>query len=60
MSIRILVLIGIVLIWSAEIGRAEDWPQFRGPGGTGIVTGKVLPPDRWSTTENLGWKVAIP
>jgi outer membrane protein assembly factor BamB len=37
---------------------AEDWPQFRGPGGQGH-TGAVLPRE-WSATKNVRWKAAIP
>jgi outer membrane protein assembly factor BamB len=38
---------------------AADWPQFRGPGGTGISEEKGLPV-KWSDTENLRWKVELP
>ena len=37
---------------------AGQWPQFRGPGSTGVGTGENLP-DTWSTTQNVRWKVAI-
>lgn len=37
----------------------EDWPAFRGPTGQGISTEKGLP-TRWSGTENIAWKTAIP
>ena len=37
---------------------AADWPQFRGPGGTGTVEAKV--PDTWSDSENLLWKIPLP
>lgn len=41
------------------------WPQFRGPSGDGLVTdpGSTEPlglPIRWSETENVAWKTAIP
>lgn len=39
---------------------AADWPQFRGPGGTGVVTGKVIPPDTWAAKENVAWKYEVP
>ncbi len=39
---------------------SADWPQFRGPGGTGVVTGKVLPPDTWGAKENVAWKYEVP
>ncbi len=38
---------------------AENWPQFRGPRGDGISR-ETNVPVRWSTTENVQWKTAIP
>jgi outer membrane protein assembly factor BamB len=38
---------------------AEDWPQWRGPTLNGISTEKNLPV-RWSTTENIAWKLEMP
>ena len=37
---------------------AADWPQWRGPRGTGASDEKNLPV-RWSASENVAWKVAI-
>jgi hypothetical protein len=37
----------------------ENWPQFRGPRGDGTSTEKN-PPMRWSATENVAWKTALP
>ena len=37
---------------------AADWPQWRGPRGTGATDEKNLPV-RWSATENVAWKAAI-
>jgi outer membrane protein assembly factor BamB len=39
--------------------RAEDWPEFRGPTGQGLYTGKPLPL-KWGSDTNVVWKVAIP
>lgn len=39
--------------------RGEDWPSFRGPTGQGISSEKGLP-TRWSATENIVWKTALP
>ena len=36
-----------------------DWPQFRGPTGQGHAQASDLPL-RWSDTEHITWKVAIP
>ena len=35
------------------------WPHWRGPSMQGIVHGKGYP-DKWSDTENVLWKVAVP
>ena len=37
---------------------AEDWPQWRGPAGTGVSTEQSLP-ERWSDTENVAWKAKL-
>jgi outer membrane protein assembly factor BamB len=61
--IRILVgLPSLSLILAAVAGLANaqtNWPQFRGPGARGVAAGEALP-DRWSATENVAWKTAIP
>lgn len=38
---------------------AENWPEFRGPTGQGISTASGVP-TRWSATENIAWKQAVP
>ncbi len=38
---------------------AGQWPQFRGPGSTGVAESANLP-DTWSTTQNVKWKTTIP
>ena len=35
------------------------WSRWRGPSGQGLVKGAGYP-DRWSETENVLWKVAVP
>ena len=37
---------------------AEDWPQFRGPNGTGVSSSKNLPPE-FSAEKNIAWKAKI-
>jgi outer membrane protein assembly factor BamB len=37
---------------------ADDWPQWRGPHQDGVASGGV--PTKWSATENIAWKSAIP
>src|SRR5712691_1012468 len=38
---------------------ATNWPQFRGPGALGVADNSDLP-DRWSTNENVAWKIEVP
>jgi outer membrane protein assembly factor BamB len=37
----------------------HDWPQWRGPLGTGVAP-TAQPPIQWSETENIRWKIALP
>src|SRR5262245_22689094 len=38
---------------------ADNWPAWRGAGGSGICRETNLPL-RWSTNENVHWRVALP
>ena len=42
----------------AAAGSAANWPQWRGPDGSGISTEKNLPTE-WSPTKNIKWKTPI-
>lgn len=37
---------------------ASDWPQWRGPDGTGMAVGDA--PSEWAADKNVKWKVEIP
>lgn len=39
--------------------RDRQWPQWRGPLGTGVAP-HADPPVEWSESKNIRWKVAIP
>lgn len=39
--------------------RAEDWPQWRGPQGSGISSEKSLPKS-WDATKNVAWRRELP
>ena len=56
---RISLAVCLVLLLSVVSVHAEDWPQWRGPRGDGTSTETNLPL-KWSTTENVAWKVALP
>jgi outer membrane protein assembly factor BamB len=49
----------LVLILCCVTARADNWPAWRGPGGQGHCAETNLPL-KWSTTENVKWKVAMP
>lgn len=51
-------LILLVLLTGLTIPANAQWPQFRGPEGTGIAAGRT-PPLTWSEEKNVRWKTAI-
>ena len=55
---RVIVLVTVLATAVATLG-AENWPQWRGPSLNGISAEKNLPV-RWSQTENVVWKLALP
>ena len=54
-----LVIILVLLIASPVVPSAENWPQWRGPSLNGLSGEKNLPV-KWSATENITWKLALP
>jgi outer membrane protein assembly factor BamB len=51
--------LGICILYVPAFSNAAEWPQFRGPGSTGVSTGTQLP-DEWSKDKNVVWKAAVP
>jgi outer membrane protein assembly factor BamB len=51
-----LFCVGWPLDFAAE---PSNWPQFRGPDSLGVAENLNLP-DRWSTNENVAWKIEVP
>jgi outer membrane protein assembly factor BamB len=58
-----LALITVALVGTVVVAAGpkpeETWPGFRGHGMSGIATSSGIP-DRWSKTDNVRWKVAVP
>jgi outer membrane protein assembly factor BamB len=52
-------LLSVAISLSVLTALAEDWPQFRGPGGR-AVSETATPPIGFGPSSNLLWKVAIP
>jgi outer membrane protein assembly factor BamB len=53
------IVLAIPVLGLASVGRGDDWPQFRGPNGSGISTAKEIP-TRWDANKNVAWKVKLP
>lgn len=49
----------LVISSLTTVGSAANWPQWRGPDGSGISNEKNLPA-KWTPTTNIKWKAAIP
>lgn len=54
-----LVGLGITLNSVAAPEHLNHWPQWRGPLAIGVAP-QADPPLRWSETESVKWKVAVP
>lgn len=52
----VMILLASLLVSQAS---ANEWPQFRGPGGLGATSETNLPLS-WSDTENLAWRTELP
>ena len=63
LSFRIAVTLGLFVclkfVLTNSIVSAQEWPQFRGPHGSGIADATTLPVT-WSETENVTWKTELP
>jgi outer membrane protein assembly factor BamB len=53
-----MIALGSLLLLSAALA-AEDVPQFRGVGGSG-VSSEIGLPIKWSDAENVRWKAELP
>ena len=55
----LLCVICVICGCDVSSSAAQDWPEFRGPGGQGHSTERVVPTE-WSETKNVAWKTAVP
>ena len=61
------VLTAMIVMLSAGVGRAaadsagalDNWPAWRGPLANGVAP-NADPPVKWSTWENIKWKLDLP
>jgi outer membrane protein assembly factor BamB len=59
MRTRIFFVLTLCALGLPSLGRGDNWPQFRGPAGTGVATETNLPGE-WSKDKNIRWKVTVP
>ena len=57
--IRLLLLAVAGVASTLSFAAEPEWPQFRGPNGSGIAVG-AKPPVEFGPDKNLKWKVAVP
>jgi len=60
-SFALLACLGAALFFSNPSSAAGDanWPQWRGPEGSGISAERGLP-EEWGETKNVRWKTPLP
>lgn len=65
-SVKILFALPALLLTSLALSSAAtpaagetNWPQWRGPEGSGISTERNLP-EEWGETKNVRWKTELP
>ncbi len=49
----------LISLFVVSLSPAADWPQFRGPNGSGVAPDKNLP-TTWSSKDNVVWKTELP
>lgn len=54
-----LILLGLAIMAGQSHALGENWPVWRGPNGDG-TSGETNVPTKWSGTDNIAWKTAIP
>jgi outer membrane protein assembly factor BamB len=54
-----IIYAALLCLLTGATARADNWPEFRGPTGQGIVQKGDLPVE-WSGTKNVVWKQPIP
>src|SRR5262245_25168631 len=53
------VALFVLAISARAASPVTNWPQFRGADALGVADNSNLP-DRWSTNENVAWKIEMP
>jgi outer membrane protein assembly factor BamB len=61
MMMRRFCLLCLLVCFACSVVRAQNWPQFRGAGATGVAEGRTTPAT-WDAPKMTGvrWKAAVP
>jgi outer membrane protein assembly factor BamB len=57
---KVLPFVIVVACGLAHPARANDWPAWRGPLGTGIVSAANDLPTKWDAKRNVRWRIPLP
>jgi outer membrane protein assembly factor BamB len=57
-AMRRTVVLSLIVLSASNLA-AENWPQWRGPGGQGISRETRLPPV-WTPQQHIAWKAEVP
>ncbi|MBT3270139.1 PQQ-like beta-propeller repeat protein [Candidatus Poribacteria bacterium] len=52
-------MVAFAIVVVPAVAGTDDWPQWRGPLGTGVASGGD-PPVEWSEDRNIRWKRPVP
>jgi outer membrane protein assembly factor BamB len=58
-SVLVAVSLAITSVASSTTSGPSEWPQFRGPAGSGIADESSLP-EKWSESQNVAWSYEVP
>jgi outer membrane protein assembly factor BamB len=60
MTLRIVFVVAAIAVVPATV-RAQQWPSFRGPGGSGVAPAPAAPPITFdvTTSKNVAWRTPI-
>ena len=58
MSRTLLRIVSLGAFFAAPLAWADNWTQFRGPGGDGVAKESQIPAE-WDKEKNIQWKVQI-
>jgi outer membrane protein assembly factor BamB len=56
----LITLLTVALASTVVAAEPPAWPQFRGPGGSGVAPESAKPPSEIGPDTNVKWKIAVP